>query len=197
MTESRCPGPRRRCLLLQLPLGPFMPVQTQLGGPRRVAAHFHEQRPEIAIVDVEIVVVHVDPLVPCELELPVHLLALNACAFSCATPMKTTPSRTPRCFRKRLATSPSALCDGTGRSESHPARPAPSAEEGCIHVFERLSVLSWSSLSTAGPSSLNERQMMKLIWPNQVHLANTESRPSPWLELERPTNSWTGRDAGL
>jgi hypothetical protein len=39
-----------------LPLGPFVPVQTQLGGPRRVAAHFKEQRAEFSIVDVEVVI---------------------------------------------------------------------------------------------------------------------------------------------
>ena len=54
-----------------------MPVQAQLGSPRRIAAHFQEQRPEIGVVDVEVVMVHVDGLVPRELELPIDLLALK------------------------------------------------------------------------------------------------------------------------
>ena len=54
-----------------------MPVQAQLGPPRRVAAHLQEQRPEVLVIDVEIVVVHVDGLVARELEPPVDLLALE------------------------------------------------------------------------------------------------------------------------
>jgi len=54
-----------------------VPVQTQLDGPGRIAAHFAEQRAEIGIVNVEIVVIDVDRLVTREPELPVDLLALE------------------------------------------------------------------------------------------------------------------------
>jgi hypothetical protein len=53
---------------LQLPLGPLMSVQAQLGAPRRIAAYFDEQRTEIGVVNVEVVVVHVDGLVARVLE---------------------------------------------------------------------------------------------------------------------------------
>src|SRR5215469_17925284 len=62
--------------LLQLPLGPLMAVQAQLGSPRRVAAHLQKQRPEVGIVNVEVVVVHIHGLIAGELELSVDLLAL-------------------------------------------------------------------------------------------------------------------------
>src|ERR1041385_2092015 len=52
-----------------------MPVQTQLGGPRRVAAHFEEQRAEISIVDIEVVGIDVDRFVAREQKLPVDLFA--------------------------------------------------------------------------------------------------------------------------
>jgi hypothetical protein len=61
-------------LPVQLPFGPFVPVQAQLDAPGCVAAHLDEQRAEILVVDVEVGVVHVDRLVPRELELPAHLL---------------------------------------------------------------------------------------------------------------------------
>jgi hypothetical protein len=54
-----------------------VPVETQLRAPRRVAANLEKQGAEILIVDVEIVVVDVDGLVPVELELPVHLLPVE------------------------------------------------------------------------------------------------------------------------
>lgn len=54
-----------------------MPVQAQLGCPRRITAYLQEQRSELGIVKVEVVVVHVNRLVARELELPVDLLALK------------------------------------------------------------------------------------------------------------------------
>ena len=67
-TGSRCPG---------------------LGRRWRTAAHLDEERTEVGIVNVE------SPFAR-ELELSLDLLPWNACAFSCATPMKTIP-RTPCC----------------------------------------------------------------------------------------------------
>jgi len=72
-----------------------MPVQAELDSPRRVAAYLDEKRTELFVVDIEVVVVDVDRLVTVELELSVDLLPLNALVFSCATSMKTIPSRIP------------------------------------------------------------------------------------------------------
>jgi len=76
--EARLPraGPAEYALSpVQLPLGPFMPVQTKLHAPRCVAAHLYKQRAEVLVVNVEVIVVHVDRFVPRELELPVDLLS--------------------------------------------------------------------------------------------------------------------------
>lgn len=40
-----------------------MAIQTQLRGPGRVTAHRQEQRTEVGIVDVEVVVIDVDRLI--------------------------------------------------------------------------------------------------------------------------------------
>jgi hypothetical protein len=58
-----------------------MPIDAQLCPPRRIAAYFDEQRPEVCIVDIEVVVVHVDSFVACELESSIHLLALESLRF--------------------------------------------------------------------------------------------------------------------
>src|ERR1041384_5913155 len=55
-----------------------MTVQTQLGRPRRVAAHFEKQRAEVRIIDVEVVMIDVNRLVASEQELPVDLPALES-----------------------------------------------------------------------------------------------------------------------
>jgi len=62
---------------LQLPFGPFVPVQAQLRTPRRVAADFDKQRPEVLVIDVEVVVIDVDRFVAIELELSVDLLPVE------------------------------------------------------------------------------------------------------------------------
>src|SRR6185437_5966436 len=66
---------------LQLSFGPFMPVEAQFDPPRRIAAHFDEQRTKVLVVDVKVVVIDVDRLIPVELELAVHLLPLEALGF--------------------------------------------------------------------------------------------------------------------
>src|ERR1041385_2999128 len=58
-----------------------MAVQAQLDSPWRVAAHLHEQRPKVFVVDVEVVVVDVNRLVAVKLELSVHLLAAEGLGF--------------------------------------------------------------------------------------------------------------------
>ena len=78
--------------LLQLPFGPFVPIQAELGSPWRVAAHLQKQRPKIDIVNIEIVVVHVDRIVARELELSVDLLALKCLRLLLRHPVKTMPS---------------------------------------------------------------------------------------------------------
>ena len=67
--------------LVELSLGPFVPVQTQLHTPRRVAADLEKQRAELFVIDVEIVVIDVDRLVAVELELPVDLVAVEGLRF--------------------------------------------------------------------------------------------------------------------
>ena len=67
----------RNPFLFQLPFGPFVPVQAQLGGPWRIAAHFEEHGAEVGIVNVEVVVVHLDRLVAREQKFSVDLLALE------------------------------------------------------------------------------------------------------------------------
>src|SRR5215467_8574836 len=54
-----------------------MPIEAQLGAPWRIAAHLQKQRPEIRIVNVEVVVVHVDGLVARALKLSVDFPALK------------------------------------------------------------------------------------------------------------------------
>jgi hypothetical protein len=49
-------------------------VQAQLRAPWRIAANFQEQRAEVGVIDVEVVVVDVDRLAALELKPPVHLL---------------------------------------------------------------------------------------------------------------------------
>ena len=77
--QQRNPLSRLRSDLpfLQLPFGPFMPVQAQFHAPRRIAANFDEEGSEVGIVNVEIVVVDVDGLVPVELKLSVYLLPVE------------------------------------------------------------------------------------------------------------------------
>ena len=58
-----------------------MPVQAQLDTPGRVAADFEEQRAELFVVDIEIVVVHVNRLVTVELELSVDFPAVESLRF--------------------------------------------------------------------------------------------------------------------
>src|SRR3974377_1110689 len=55
-----------------------MPVQAQLGAPRRVSAKLEEQRSEIGVVDIEVIVVDVDRLVPVELKLAIDLLPIES-----------------------------------------------------------------------------------------------------------------------
>src|SRR6516164_9637776 len=55
-----------------------MPVQAQLGAPRRIAANLDEQRSEIGVVDIEVIVVDVDRLVPVELKLAVDFLPIES-----------------------------------------------------------------------------------------------------------------------
>ena len=54
-----------------------MPVQAQLGPPRRIAANFEEHRAEIGIINIEVVVVDVDGLVARVLEPAIDFLALE------------------------------------------------------------------------------------------------------------------------
>ena len=58
-----------------------MPVDAQFDPPRRIAAHFDEQRTKVRILNVEVVVVHLDGFVARELELPIALLALKGLCF--------------------------------------------------------------------------------------------------------------------
>ena len=67
--------------LVELPLGPFVPVQAQLHTPRRVTADLEEQRAELLVIDVEVVVINIDRLVAVELEPPVDLLAVEGLRF--------------------------------------------------------------------------------------------------------------------
>jgi hypothetical protein len=90
---------------LHLPFGPFVPVEAQFHAPRRIAANFDEDRSEVGVVDVEIVVVDVDGLVAVELKLPVYFLAVERLRLLLATPMNTMPSLTCRCRRNSLAMS--------------------------------------------------------------------------------------------
>src|SRR5688572_10242258 len=46
--------------LVQLPLGPLVPVQAQFNRPRRITADLDEQRTKVLIINVEVVVVDVD-----------------------------------------------------------------------------------------------------------------------------------------
>jgi GxxExxY protein len=87
-----------------------VPVQTQLGGLGRIAAHFEEQRAEAGIVNVEIVVIDVDRLVAREPELPVDLLALESLRLLLRHAHEYYPSRISRFRRKSLAMF--ALCHG-------------------------------------------------------------------------------------
>jgi hypothetical protein len=52
-----------------------MSVQAQLDPPRRVAAQLEKQWAEVVVVNVKVVMVHVDGLVPAELKLPGDLLS--------------------------------------------------------------------------------------------------------------------------
>jgi hypothetical protein len=52
-----------------------MAIDAQLNSPRRVAAHLDEQRTELLVINVEVVMVEVDRLVEVELELAVDLRA--------------------------------------------------------------------------------------------------------------------------
>ena len=54
-----------------------MSVEAQLDSPRRIAAHFQKQRPEVHVVDVEVVMVDVNRLVAVELKLSVDLCAVE------------------------------------------------------------------------------------------------------------------------
>jgi len=45
-------------LLRKLPLGVFVTVQAQLGIERKVAAELEEERPEIAVDRIDVIVVH-------------------------------------------------------------------------------------------------------------------------------------------
>ena len=40
--------------LVQLPLGPLMPVQAQFDSPRRATAHFDKERIKVGVVDISI-----------------------------------------------------------------------------------------------------------------------------------------------
>src|SRR5208283_5460181 len=105
-------------LLLQLAFGPFVPVQTQLGGPGRVTAHFEEQRAKVRVVDVEVVVVDVNRLVAREQKLPVDLLALESLRLLLRHPHEYHPlSRSAIAFtsaRNFSVTCPSTTGEGIG-----------------------------------------------------------------------------------
>ncbi len=55
-----------------------MSVQAELDSPRRIAADLQEQRSEVLVVDVEVIVIDVDRLVAVELELPVDLFPVES-----------------------------------------------------------------------------------------------------------------------
>jgi len=50
-------------LLFHLPLRPLVPVQAELQTPGRITARLQEDRPEVLVVDVKVVVIDVDGLV--------------------------------------------------------------------------------------------------------------------------------------
>ena len=58
-----------------------MPVQAQLHAPRRVAADLQEQRAELLVINVEIVVIDVNRFVTIELKPSVDLLAVEGLRF--------------------------------------------------------------------------------------------------------------------
>src|SRR5262249_52879756 len=51
------------------------------GAPGRITAHLDKQRAEVGIINIKVVVVHVDRLVARELKLPADLLALEGLRF--------------------------------------------------------------------------------------------------------------------
>src|SRR5215813_52424 len=70
-------GLKGNALPFYLPLGPFVSVQANFDAPWRIAAHLDKQWPEVLIVYIEVVMVHVDRLVACELEASLHFSALK------------------------------------------------------------------------------------------------------------------------
>src|SRR2546427_9823323 len=80
-------------LLFQLALRPLMPVQA----PGGVAADLQEDRPEVLVVNVKVVVIDVDRLVAIIVKALPSFRAEKVCAFSWAAPLNTTWPRIPRC----------------------------------------------------------------------------------------------------
>ncbi len=92
-------------LLLQLALRAFVSVQAQFQAPEGIAADLQEDWPEVFVVDIEVVVIDIAILSRSYWKAPPSFRAEKVCAFSWATPMNTTWSRTPRCWPSRWATS--------------------------------------------------------------------------------------------
>src|SRR3954447_18118262 len=58
--------------LVQLPFRPFVPVEAQLYPPRSIAAHFQKWRSEVRVVEINVVMIYVNRLIPVEQESPIH-----------------------------------------------------------------------------------------------------------------------------
>ncbi|MBV8359256.1 MAG: hypothetical protein JO189_15175 [Deltaproteobacteria bacterium] len=91
----------------ELPLGVFVPVQTQLGRVRKVGTELEKERAEIALNDVDVAVVdHRRGLDEPRHDRPVRglcrLVVRNTEAFSCALPTKMIPSSAAK-LRSRSA----------------------------------------------------------------------------------------------
>ncbi len=82
-----------------------MPVQAKLDTPWRVTADLEEQRAELFVVDVEVIVIDVDRLVAVELELSVDLLAVEGLRFLLRHPDENDAILPLRRRRKLLAMS--------------------------------------------------------------------------------------------
>jgi hypothetical protein len=63
-----------------------VPVQTELDSPGRVAAYLDEERTEVFVINVEVVVVDIDRLVTVELELSVDLPSIEGLGFLLCDP---------------------------------------------------------------------------------------------------------------
>src|SRR5947209_18305235 len=67
--------------LVQLPFGPFLSVQAQLHPPRSITAHLQKGWPKIGVVQVNVVVIDINGLIPMEKKSPLHFAGRERLRF--------------------------------------------------------------------------------------------------------------------